>query len=279
MRAITLWRAGRGTGSVIDQRSIQQFDKRQLFDADMQDDDSWLALVGDDSADTAVIHDTEFRLNRAFRYPVVRQLGTEGFVVVDRRASSTTDLNGMVFRYDSPSKPISFHAGDGIADLLVTSNFIVTTYFDEGVFGRTPISHDGLAVFDHEGSFQFGYCSRLTARAVRVVDCYAACTITGDDIAFVAYTEFPLVTWNLKTGFHQTTPLPPALHGISAMSADRDEFFLYSPYRTKRALIHYSRGSYKQVAQLDGRMKSIRNGRFLSILESSFSVVDCRRTA
>lgn len=261
---------------MIEQHSVELLGKRKLFDVDMQDDDSWLAIVGHNVANAVIVHETELRLNRQFHFPIIRRLDSDRFVVVDARTSSPTDDNGMIVHVDSPWNPIVFHAGDGIADLLVTSNHIVTTYFDEGVFGDTPISHDGLAVFDRDGNHQFGYQSRLTSRAVDLADCYAACTLSGDEIAFSPYTGFPLVIWNLKTGSHQTSQLPSSLHGVSAMASHRNDFFLYSPYNSKRTLFHFANGNCRQIAELDGRLKTIRNGRFLRIDHSSFSVIDCR---
>jgi hypothetical protein len=261
---------------MIEQYAIDLLGGRKLFDVDMLDDDSWLAIVGTDHADAAIFHETEVALNRRFRFPIARLVDSERFVVVDARATSTADENGLIVQFDSPWNPIRFHAGDGIADLLVTPNFIVATYFDEGVFGDTPISHDGLAVFDRNGRHQFGYQSRLTSTAVDVADCYAACTLTGDEIAFIPYTEFPLVTWNLKTGAHRTMQLPSALHGVAAITACRSDFYLFSPYNAKQTLFHFAHGNYRQIAEVDGRLKSIRHGRFIRVDPSGFSVVDCQ---
>lgn len=248
----------------------------ELFDADMSSDGNWIAVVGSEVADLAISLGTEIRLPRCFRFPIVRLIDHERFLVIDSRAKSECDLNAYLISVASPSRPINFHAGDGIADVLVTTNYIICTYFDEGVFGDCPISAEGVSVFDFTGKFCFGYQSRLTCDAVDIADCYAACNDNGDAIAFCAYTGFPIVHWNLKSGSHIAAQLPDELHGVSAMSAFQGDIFLYSPYKSRNVLFHYKNGHYRQIGTEEGRLKTLRDGRFLRREPEGFSIIDCR---
>ena len=261
---------------MIEHYCVDLLGGRTLLDADMSSDGTWIAVVGSETADSAITLGTEIRLHRKFRFPIVRIIDSRRFVVVDARTTSSDDKNATLVSIDTPWKPLKFHAGDGIADVVITPGYIVCTYFDEGVFGNSPISNEGVSVFDFDGKFCFGYQSRLRGAAVDVADCYAACHISGDDIAFCPYTGFPLVNWNLKTGSHSTAHFPAELHGASAMTAFRDDYFFHSPYKSPNVVFHYKNGNYRQIANHTGRLKTLRNGRFLCTESDGFSTIDCR---
>ena len=250
--------------------SVNNLNGRTLFDADVSSNGNWVAVVGlKDIADTAIYLGNEIRLHRRFRYPIVRIVGHNLFLIVDARAAKS-DPNASLVSLDSPWKPKTFHAGDGIKDVIVTTNHIVFTYFDEGVFGDSPISQEGLSVFDHAGTYRFGYLSRLGSAAVDVADCYAACHVNGDEIAFCPYTAFPLVNWDLRTGAHSTVRLPSELHGLAAMTAHRGEYFFHSSYKSRTAIFHYKAGEHRQIGTYDSRLKTLRDGQFLHLDTDAF---------
>ena len=261
---------------MIEHYSVELLGNRTLFDADMSSDGTWIAVVGSDTADAAICFGTEIRLHRKFHFPIVRIIDHERFLVVDSRTTTSDDKNATLVSVGSPWKPLNFHVGDGIQDILITTNFIVCTYFDEGIFGNTPISHEGVSVFGFDGVFSFGYRSRLRATAVDVSDCYAACHINGDDISFCPYDGFPLVNWSLKTGSHSTARLPGKLHGAHAMTAFRGDYFFHSPYKSRNVLFHYNHGNYRQIATQESRLKTLRDGQFLRVESDGFSIIKCR---
>jgi len=94
---------------------------------------------------------------------------------------------------------------------------------------------DGVAVFDHNGKHRFGYRSKMKASAVEIMDCYAACPVVGDTIAFYSYPGFPLVQWNLRTGEQSITPLPAELFGARGLASINEHFYFYSSYKHQNA--------------------------------------------
>jgi hypothetical protein len=91
-----------------------------LFNADVGPDRVWVAVVGSVAADTAIYLGIELRLNRRFRFPIVRIIDQQRFLVVDARCAPG-DKNAAIVSIDTPWRPLSFHAGDGIEDVLVTT--------------------------------------------------------------------------------------------------------------------------------------------------------------
>lgn len=253
-------------------------DSRHIFDADLTSDGVWVAIIGQESADAAIFCDQEIRLPRKFRFPNVRVVDRQHFLVVESRVSSANDANAALVNLDAAWAPRYFPVGDGVQDVLITANFIVCTYFDEGIFGATPISHEGVAVFDKCGAFQFGYRTRLKGAAVDIADCYAACHIAGDSIAFSPYDKFPLVNWDLNTGAQSLWRLPGSLHGAQSLVEYRGGYFLHSPRKHPHAVFHWQDGKSKQVAMHAGRLKPLGGGRFLEISANEVSVVDLRTT-
>jgi hypothetical protein len=93
-------------------------------------------------------------------------------VLVDRRTAKGRS-NCFVYTPDGTARA-EFCVGDGVADVLVTGQRIVVTYFDEGVFGDVPPSSEGLCVFSPDGELKLGYQSGIK-NPVDVADCYCAC--------------------------------------------------------------------------------------------------------
>lgn len=101
--------------------------------------------------------------------------------------------------------------GDGIQDCLVmTDGRIITSYFDEGVFGNfgwnQPLGADGLLVWDDKGQIVWRNTSHFIA------DCYAMNVDEQDNLWFYYYTEFNLV----KTNFQTEMVYQPKISGSSS---------------------------------------------------------------
>lgn len=95
--------------------------------------------------------------------------------------------------------------GDGIQRCLVDKqNRIITSYFDEGVFGG-PISSYGVVLWSAQGE--------LLWKNYRhdIVDCYAINLDTKDNLWFYYYTEFNLV----RTNYENETVFHPEISGSS----------------------------------------------------------------
>ena len=51
----------------------------------------------------------------------------------------------------------NFYAGDAIQDVLTSTSLIVVTYFDESALTSSGVVGNGVAIFDLNGNFSFGY--------------------------------------------------------------------------------------------------------------------------
>ena len=112
----------------------------------------------------------------------------------ERRAKGETDRNAHVFSLDGT--PIrSFHAGDGIEEVQTTeAGDIWVSYFDEGVFGDTPLGGSGLACLDSAGRVEFKFNDLALAGSVPdIADCYAFNVCSDQEVWACYYTDFPLV--------------------------------------------------------------------------------------
>lgn len=102
-----------------------------LVDIDVLTDDSYLAITDKGSV---VFPSDKIVMAQTFKFPIIRQLNENSFLVADSRTAS--DRADNCFIYDLKGHVIKhFYAGDGIEDIEVLRNKIVITYFDEGVYG------------------------------------------------------------------------------------------------------------------------------------------------
>lgn len=102
--------------------------------------------------------------------------------------------------------------GDGIQDCLVMEDGrIVTSYFDEGIFGNfgwdQPLGASGLVVWDEQGRVLW----KNTTHAM--IDCYAMNIDEQNNLWFYYYNEFLLV----KTDFTSEWVYQPKLSGSSSL--------------------------------------------------------------
>lgn len=87
--------------------------------------------------------------------------------------------------------------GDGISDVIVLSDGrIITSYFDEGVFGNygwvEPLGASGLVVWGRDGSVEWEADSNIC-------DCYAVNIDDAEKLWYYYYTDFELICTDLKS--------------------------------------------------------------------------------
>lgn len=112
-----------------------------------------------------------------------------------------------------------FCFGDAILDCIVTkTGQIITSYFDEGIFGNYewehPIGSSGLIVWNKQGEIQWE-----SPRSI--FDCYAINLDEQDNLWYYYYDEFNLV----KTDFDKEWMYKPDIKGA-------DRFLITSDTRT-----------------------------------------------
>jgi hypothetical protein len=214
-----------------------------------------------------------FVLSRALALPAVRLLGSERILLVDQRVL-TGRANGYIFERDGTLLS-EFFAGDGIHDVVVLSDLFAVTYVDEGVFSGVPPSEQGIAFFDFEGRYLWGYQSLMGSDAVEIADCYCAVRVDHHTLAFSAYTRFQLVRLQPRTGKQRLDEMWPTLRGASALSMKGDTVFLYGPYEHKKAMFAWRPGQKPvELGKHSGPLRGLERGRFLSCGEHGFTIVE-----
>ncbi len=111
--------------------------------------------------------------------------------------------------------------GDGIQDVYVRpDNTIVTSYFDEGVFGNlgwgdpggaSPIGNSGLVVWNESGE-------QILCAKHNIYDCYALNIDNNNDIWYYYYDEFKLV----KCSGNEEIDFDPHIKGASFLLPTED---------------------------------------------------------
>jgi len=128
------------------------------------------------------------------------------------------------------NKHSHFCLGDGIQDCIVDSqNIILTSYFDEGVFGNygwgKPIGTSGLVKWSATGEKVW------ENKDHDICDCYAMNIDDLDHLWFYYYSEFNLVKTNYKT----ETIFNPQISGSSGflISQDQNSLLFHKGYNEK----------------------------------------------
>ena len=126
-------------------------------------------------------------------YHAVQPLPDGRWLLVRGRSGGASDRNARVYEATGAPGP-AFHAGDGIADVQATEKGrIWVSYFDEGVFGNTPLGQSGLVRLEPNGrpSFRLGDLPDAVLRSM--ADCYALNVCSDQETWLYFYTDFPLV--------------------------------------------------------------------------------------
>jgi hypothetical protein len=246
-----------------------------LVDVDVSLDGEWVGLFRRDDVLTIRDRRRSRVVAAAPDFPLIRRLDADRVVLADRRTDGKQP-NAWIIRWDE-SEVTGFRAGDGIADVLAQADRLAFTYFDEGIFGNGAFAPEGLFVFDGRGRPRAGYHSTLGEHAPDISDCYAACWHDASRLAFFAYTEFPVVFLDLETFKQDVHPSPPRVHGCSGISTDGDVVLFQGGYGGDRSVYSWTlrrpHASAVQLGKLDGRVRGLQGGRFLTRDSSSFTVV------
>lgn len=145
-----------------------------------------------------------------------------------------------------------FCLGDGIAQCFVDDqNRILTSYFEEGVFGDNPIGNSGLVRWSSQGEQEWknSFCD--------ICDCYAMNLDAQDNLWFYYYTEFDLV----KTDYEKHWTFSPGINGASGFLIGQNGVsFLFQNgyrgwkfYRTQLRSVSMTRAKECMLVSPDGR--------------------------
>jgi hypothetical protein len=158
--------------------------------------------------------------------------------------------------------------------VVVTDNHVVLTFCDEQVYGGDELMRHGLVAYDFDGNVALRYQDDVEG-AVDIADCYAACHVRDDTIAFYAYDDFDLVLLDLATKQQVAHPTPTP-RGHSAISIHDDVAYLHAPYHSDE-LYRWRIGSptMESVGRFPRRqgLRGLRDGRFVSNGDSGYTIV------
>lgn len=180
-------------------------------------------------------------------YYFVQALG-ENYLCVSSRCEPD-EHNVRIF--DAAGKfIISWHAGDGIEDVQVSPDGqIWVSYFDEGVYGDTPLGNQGLVCFGSQGKllFEFGKdCPAMPEICDGMSDCYALNVASNRDTWLCYYTNFPLVHLQ-KLAFKAVFPPPPEMIGSHAFAVCDSRRLFVGGYHFKNRLFWRDEASERQL--------------------------------
>ena len=103
-------------------RSINiEVGQAKILDLDANEQEQFIAFT---NSRTIITDDNSLTIEKEFRFPVIRRLDTETFLIVDSRTNKLPnayiyDFNGQLIK--------SFLIGDGIQDIIVHNKKIVAT--------------------------------------------------------------------------------------------------------------------------------------------------------
>jgi hypothetical protein len=243
-----------------------------LSDLDLTGSGNWIGVTEPGSNQVLSFGGKTIPLPESFQLPRIAVIDDETVLVVNCRAR--TDRNALIITSSGKVKA-QFYAGDAIQDVLASNKFIVVTYFDESALTSTGIEGNGVAIFDRDGNFLFGYRDLFKDRAVEIADCYAACWAEDNRVLFFPYTDFPLITFDLENKTQEVVEPPNVVSGSGAIAVLAQRVYFHSPYRDEAGIYEWRIGSESadKIGSYSGPLRALRSGRFLSIEKSGYTVL------
>lgn len=239
-----------------------------ILNLDADDQGNFIAFTDDK---TVITQDHRLTLNIDIRFPIIRRLNSNTFLVADARTGSR--VNAHIYDF-SGQRLKSFLAGDAIADIVIQHNKIVITYFDEGIITGDGLCEEGLAVFDLEGDLEFGVNS--SAGDMVITDCYCICKQGASQVLFYAYMDLKVFALDLSTFKIERFQTPDDFSGASALSTYQDKIVLHSSYDHKRLFFLWDRRQNKvlKFGDYPPGLRGLTNGKFLAHGNTGYTVVD-----
>jgi hypothetical protein len=240
----------------------------KILNLDADDQGNFIAFT---DTKTVITNDHNFNIDIEIRFPIIRRLNNETFLIAGSRTDN--NVNGYIYNF-SGQLVKSFLIGDGIEDIVVHRSKIVVTYFDEGVFGLNGPNGDGLAVFNFEGQQEFG--ANSSAGEMVIADCYCICKHGTNRVLFYAYTDLKVFELNLDTFKIDSFETPNDFLGPSAIASSADYILFHSSYQDKRSFFSWDRSKNEVIkfGDYSPGLTGINNGKFLTYGDSGYTIVN-----
>ncbi len=235
------------------------------------DVDEFNSFIGITDNNEVISDNLKFRVNEKFKFPLIRKLNNDIFLIADSRLIN--NLNGYI--YDFNGQLVNrFLAGDGIQDIVIQRDKIVMTYFDEGVLGENGPNNSGLAVFNFQGHLEFGFNESIGS--AEIIDCYCICKHGVNGILFYAYTEFKVYELNLDNYKWNAFEAPDTFLGASAMTSKENNIIFHSSYDHKTTFFYWNRNTNEVtiLGNYSSELKGLKNEKFLAFDDKGFTIVE-----
>lgn len=245
-----------------------ELDGEVLVDIDLLTDNSYIAIT---DKGRVVLPFEKIEISQSFKFPIIRQLNDNSFLVADSRTERTDNC----FIYDLKGNVLThFFAGDGIQDIEVLRDKIIVTYFDEGIYGTDGPNNGGLVLFDFDGKILSKYNEKHGDQIIS--DCYCICKHGANRVLFLPYTEFPLIELNLDTGDEKKYEIPEQLKGSNGLTSTTNSIIFHSPYEDKRGIYKWRTGdkTAERIGEYKEGLRGLKNGRFISNGQKGFTILD-----
>lgn len=240
----------------------------KILNLDADDQGNFIAFTNNN---TVITNDYNLNITIDLRFPIIRRLDNERFLIADGRIKNGN--NAYILNFNGQLLT-SFLAGDGIEDIVIHRKKIVITYFDEGIYGCDKPNGDVLAVFNFNGQQEFGVNS--SAGDMLIADCYCICKHGVNRVLFYAYTHLKVYELNLDTFKIESYETPNVFAGASAISSTANKIILHSSYQDKRSFFLWD-SNKKEVTKFGDyspRLTGIANGKFLTYGDSGYTIIN-----
>jgi hypothetical protein len=245
--------------------------------------DGWCAAIAGQRSETdgyAPLSDTVLWLNGktvTFNPPLlcprVAVFDDHRVAIVECRITRRGEINAWIFSQQGVLLT-EFSVGDGVEDLLATSDRLIVTYFDEGVFGfGNESGNEGLAVFGTDGRLEFGYHTQFGWSDHEIADCYAASLDSEGRVVFCAYSSFDLVRLDLEHRTRERWETPQPLHSCHALTMLGDTCFFGGGRYGANVRAWNLGGEWRDLGVSLGDVQGLPGGRFLALGESGYTII------
>lgn len=251
-----------------------------LYDLDIAPSGQWIGVTEFGDRQSLSFSGRTVALPEPIRFPQVAAIDGETALVVNSRAWQKK--NAWVISASGEVKA-NFFAGDAIQDVLASESFLVVTYFDESALTSPGIEGNGLAVFDPDGAFRFGYRELFGEQAVDIADCYCACWAEENRVLFFPYTGFPLVSFDLENKTQEIWETPGEVAGSNGLTAVGSTVYFHSPYEDEPGVYEWQIGddAAHRIGNHSGylvgahacHLRGLRRGRFLAVEKAGYTIV------
>ncbi|MGI0009917.1 MAG: hypothetical protein ACREAE_00785, partial [Nitrosopumilaceae archaeon] len=244
-----------------------------LYDLDITESGLWIGVTAYGEGQSLLFGSKAVALPQQLGFPLVRAIDDETALVINSR-TGWLEKNAWIIT-SAGEVNAHFYAGDAVQDLLASKTFLVVTYFDESAYISSMIEGNGVAIFDIEGNFLFGYKDLFGDEAVDVADCYAACWAEENHVLFFPYTDFPLVSFDLESKTQKVWKTPSVVVGSDAISSLGDRIYFHSPYRDESGIYEWQIGneSAQRINSYSSHLRGLPKGQFLAVGKAGYTIV------